>query len=77
MADGCGGAATTSPLAKAWQKVMRDYPRSMLVSPATAGDGLPWFREFFSNCSAMYGPDGCKITHIAVHRLAALRVCCA
>ena len=46
---------------------MRDYPRSILVSPATAGDGRPWFRDFFSYCASMYGPSGCNITIMAVH----------
>ena len=46
---------------------MHDYPQSILVSPATAGDGRQWFREFFSNCTALYGSSGCNITHMAVH----------
>jgi hypothetical protein len=39
----------------------------MLVSPATAGNGIPWFDDFFSNCTALYGPTGCNISYLAAH----------
>lgn len=38
-----------------FQTVMSNHPESMLVSPATAGNGLPWFDQFFGNCTALYG----------------------
>eukprot|EP00965_Chrysotila_dentata_P229358 6197147-Pleurochrysis_carterae.AAC.1 len=58
-----------SPLqtAKAWKAVMDHNPTARLVSPSTSGDGIGWFRDFFGNCTAMYGEGGCRITHMAVH----------
>ena len=40
---------------------------SVLVSPATAGDGTSWFDEFFAECKTLYGPTGCNISYVAVH----------
>lgn len=54
-------------VAKAWETVMARWPHSQLVSPATAGNGVPWFDEFFGNCSELYGQTGCRITHLAAH----------
>ena len=59
-----------SPLevAIAWSTVLKLWAgSSYLVSPATAGNGVPWLDAFFSNCTALYGPKGCQITHVAVH----------
>ena len=53
--------------AKAWRAVMDRWPESQLVSPATSGDGVPWFDAFFGNCSALYGKAGCRISHLAAH----------
>lgn len=53
--------------ARAWATVMRRFPNAKLVSPATAGNGMPWLDAFFGNCSAMYGKDGCRISYVAVH----------
>ena len=61
----CNKDAAT--VARAWSQVMRDFPDSTLITPATAGDGRPWFREWFGNCTAMYGPSGCNVTVMAVH----------
>merc|ERR1712007_330577 len=46
---------------------MQRFPDSMLVSPATAGNGVQWFDEFFGNCTELYGASGCRISHVAVH----------
>jgi len=54
-------------VAKAWGMVMKLYPDSQLVSPATAGDGIEWYEHFFSNCSKMYGDKGCRLSHLATH----------
>ena len=54
-------------VAQAMATVMKLWPDSLLVSPATAGNGIPWFDEFFGNCTALYGPKGCRISHLAVH----------
>lgn len=56
-----------SAVAKAWGKVMAQWPRSKLVSPATAGNGVPWFDEFFAACAALYGATGCNVSYVAVH----------
>ena len=61
----CNKDAAT--VARAWSQVMRDFPDSTLITPATAGDGRTWFREWFGNCTAMYGPSGCNVTVMAVH----------
>ena len=63
----CGAHTNAEAIARAYGRVMADYPKSTLVSPATAGDGRVWFRQFFGNCSAMYGPSGCRISHMAIH----------
>jgi hypothetical protein len=39
----------------------------MLVSPATAGNGVPWFDQFFGNCTKLYGKSGCNISYLAAH----------
>lgn len=61
----------TSPqkIAMAWASVLAKWgpPATALVSPATAGNGIPWLDAFFGNCSAMYGPKGCQVSHVAVH----------
>ena len=54
-------------IAAAWGGIMKQWPNSRLVSPATAGDGRPWFDAFFSNCTALYGARGCNISALAVH----------
>jgi hypothetical protein len=55
-------------IATAWATVLELWSAtSTLVSPATAGNGLPWLDEFFGNCTALYGPSGCKVSHVAVH----------
>jgi hypothetical protein len=58
---------TPATIAQAWGDVMRLWPSSQLVSPATAGDGRPWLTQFFGNCSKLYGAGGCNISHVAVH----------
>ena len=54
-------------VATAWATVMKNWPNSTLVSPATAGNGVQWYKEFFGNCTKMYGKEGCKISYIATH----------
>lgn len=54
-------------IAQAWSAVLKRWPDSLLVSPATAGDGRPWFDAFFAECKTLYGPTGCNITYLAVH----------
>lgn len=54
-------------VAERWGEIMQQFPQSQLVSPATSGDGVPWFDDFFSNCSALYGKDGCRISYLAAH----------
>jgi len=54
-------------VAKAWSVVMRRWPNSLLVSPATAGDGIQWYDDFFGNCSRLYGKGGCRISFLATH----------
>lgn len=55
-------------IAEAWAIVMSNWgDASTLVSPATAGNGVPWFDAFFANCTALYGAPGCRISHLAVH----------
>ena len=54
-------------VAKAWAQVMATWPKSKLVSPATAGDGTAFFDEFFAECKTLYGAEGCRISHLAVH----------
>lgn len=53
--------------AVAWASVMQKWGGSVLVSPATAGNGTQWFDEFFGNCSHLYGPGGCNVTYLAAH----------
>lgn len=54
-------------IAAAWKDVMDAFPQSQLVSPATAGDGVAWFDEFFAECNTLYGASGCRISYVAVH----------
>jgi hypothetical protein len=54
-------------VAEAWGDVMKRWPESTLVSPATAGNGVQWYTDFFGNCSKLYGKEGCKITYLATH----------
>jgi hypothetical protein len=59
-------------VAIAWKSVMDLYgpmgTDSILVSPATAGNGIPWFADFFGNCTELYPSSPmCGITHMAVH----------
>ena len=56
-----------SDIARAWAGVLTAYQNSILVSPATAGNGIPWLDAFFGNCTEMYGSKGCRISHVAVH----------
>merc|ERR1712037_816152 len=42
-------------VAKAWKTVMARWPNSQLVSPATAGNGVPWFVFRYSWMSAHDG----------------------
>lgn len=53
--------------AVAWKTVMDTFPSSRLVSPASAGFGVFWFDAFFANCTALYGPSGCRISALAAH----------
>ena len=46
---------------------MEAFPTSALVTPVTAGFGVFWFDEFFGNCTALYGPGGCRISALAAH----------
>ena len=55
-------------IAVAWATVLKLWaPTSILVSPATAGNGIPWLDAFFANCTELYGPKGCQVQHVAVH----------
>jgi hypothetical protein len=54
-------------VAAAWGAVMARFPDSRLVSPATAGFGVQFFDQFFSNCSLLYGAGGCRISALAAH----------
>lgn len=64
-AHNCNKDATT--VAQSWSRVMSGWQNSILVSPATAGNGIPWYDEFFAACKSLYGPSGCNITHMATH----------
>ena len=46
---------------------MDTFPTSALVTPVTAGFGVFFFDDFFSNCTALYGPSGCRISALAAH----------
>lgn len=61
----CNTDAAT--VAKAWGRVMALWPDSQLVSPATAGNGLKWYDEFFGNCTKLYGSKGCRLSYLATH----------
>lgn len=55
--------------AVAWATVLQRWGdgSTQLVSPATAGNGIPWLDQFFGNCTALYGKKGCQLSHVAVH----------
>ena len=56
-------------VAREWAHMMELHPEpTILVSPATAGNGTPWYDDFFANCTALYGDKGCRITYLATHR---------
>jgi hypothetical protein len=61
----CNTDAAT--VAHAWGTIMRLWPTSILVSPATAGNGFAWYDQFFGNCTLLYGKGGCNITYMATH----------
>lgn len=63
------GQCNTSPkdAAVAWSTRMKLFPNTQFVSPATAGNGIPWLTQFIGNCSSLYGPSGCRLSYIAVH----------
>lgn len=46
---------------------MRNWPTAQLVSPATAGNGVPWLTDFFAACKSLYGASGCRLSAVAVH----------
>jgi len=56
-------------VAQSWAGIMSRWspPSTQLISPATAGDGIPWLDAFFGNCSELYGSQGCKVFYVAVH----------
>ena len=55
-------------VALAWRRTMELHPEpTVLVSPATAGNGTTWYDDFFANCTALYGDKGCRITYLATH----------
>ena len=54
-------------VAQAWGTVMERWGGSLLVSPATAGNGIEWYDQFFGNCSELYGEAGCRIAYLATH----------
>ena len=59
---------SAAAVAKAWGRVMDLHPPpTQLVSPATAGNGVQWYDDFFGNCSLLYGKEGCRITYMATH----------
>eukprot|EP00054_Salpingoeca_dolichothecata_P004365 m.30375 g.30375 ORF g.30375 m.30375 type:complete len:353 (-) comp14542_c0_seq4:81-1139(-) len=53
--------------AEAWAKIKTKWNTSILVSPATAGNGIEWYDQFFGNCTALYGKNGCNLSHLATH----------
>jgi len=64
-AHNCNTDAET--IARAWGRVMDLHPHAQLVSPATAGNGIKWYDEFFGNCTRLYGSKGCRISYLATH----------
>jgi hypothetical protein len=54
-------------VAKAWGTIMQQWPNSALVSPATAGNGIQWYEDFFRHCQELYGSSGCRISYLATH----------
>lgn len=61
----CNTPAATA--AASWGDVMARWPNTRLISPATAGNGQPWFDAFFASCKSLYGASGCNISALAVH----------
>jgi hypothetical protein len=63
----CGLAPADA--AKAWAVYLKRWGggATQFVSPATAGNGIPWLDGFIGNCSALYGAAGCQLSYIAVH----------
>ena len=62
----CNTDAAT--VAKAWGRVMELHPApTQLVSPATAGNGVQFYEDFFGNCTQLYGAPGCRISYLATH----------
>ena len=53
--------------AASWATVMQKWPGARLVSPATAGNGVPWLTDFFAACKSRYGASGCRLDAVAVH----------
>lgn len=64
-AHNCNTDAQT--VAQAWATFIAKHPGSTYVSPATAGNGISWFQDFFAACNTLYGPSGCTMSYIAVH----------
>ena len=64
-------------VAEAWKTVMDRFEGSntTLVSPATAGNGIEWYDQFFGNCTEMYGPKGCRIGMLATHDCEGCSLC--
>eukprot|EP00041_Stephanoeca_diplocostata_P017163 m.341491 g.341491 ORF g.341491 m.341491 type:complete len:362 (-) comp20611_c0_seq2:1514-2599(-) len=58
---------TPQAVAAAYANISRTWSTSILVSPATAGNGTAWYDAFFAECKAMYGPSGCNISYLATH----------
>ena len=65
LAGQCGLAPAAA--AAAWGVYLKRWPTSALVSPATAGNGVPWLDAFLGNCTSLYGARGCQLSYIAVH----------
>lgn len=63
------GQCNLSPAAAAasWANIMARFGTSRLVSPATAGAGIPWLTQFMANCTQLYGASGCRLSYVAVH----------
>lgn len=67
LAGQCG--LSPADAAKAWAVYLARWGGggTQLVSPATAGNGLPWLDAFMGNCSLLYGAKGCQLSYVAVH----------
>lgn len=53
--------------ARTFGELMKRFPQSSFVTPATAGDGISWLDGFFAACHSMYGDHGCNTSFVAVH----------